>query len=143
MKELIKESVYAGVGLAAVAVEKVQTYVEEINEELESKTQTYRDEGRKIVDKWTEEVESRRDDFLNTVATSKDKFVKGVEERVDEITGKVTDSVEELGDKVVEATTDIAEAVEIPSGEELAEKGEEVVAAVKKRTTRSRAVTKK
>lgn len=142
MKEVIKESVYAGVGFAALAVEKVQTFVEELNEEFEAKTQTYRTEGRKIVEKWTEEVESRRDDFLNKVATSKDNFVKEVEEKVDQISGKVKDSVDEVGDKVVDTTTDLAESVEIPSGEELEEKGEEVVTSVKKKTARSRAVKK-
>ncbi len=101
MKELIKESVYAGVGFVALAAEKVQTYVEEFNEGLENKTENYREEGRRIVEKLTGEFESRRDEFLNKVATSKDKWVKDVEEKVDELSGKVKESVEDF-DEIID-----------------------------------------
>ncbi len=74
VEELFKTIVYTGVGVAANATEKIQKAVDEMVE----RGKLPADEGRKFVDDFVKNTESRRDEFEDrfkgSVKTIVDKF---------------------------------------------------------------------
>lgn len=109
MKELLKDSLYTGVGFAILTAEKLQKEWENIKDEMENQREESRKEGKKIVDQLFGELEDKRDDF-----------VKEIGQRKDELVGKVEDRFDNIEEKVKETTEDIAEAVNIPTRKDIA-----------------------
>lgn len=59
MEDLIKKFLYTGVGIAALTAEKMQEAVDE----LVGKGKVSEEEGKKIVDDFTDKAETRREKF--------------------------------------------------------------------------------
>ena len=74
MDDLLKKFLYTGVGLAALTTEKLQETVDE----LVGKGKVSKDEGKKIIDDFTQSVEDRRSDFEKRMQEMVDSFTASV-----------------------------------------------------------------
>lgn len=70
MEDLLKKFLYTGVGLASLTTEKLQETVDE----LVGKGKVSKDEGKKIIDDFTDRVEERRSDFEKRMQEMVDSF---------------------------------------------------------------------
>jgi len=99
--ELLKNFVYAGVGLAALTTDKVKETVEDLVE----KGKISDTEGKKIIEDFFKSTESKKDDFesklksLGDNISSKFEFLKGNDDEVDALKKKI----EELEAKLKKA----------------------------------------
>jgi polyhydroxyalkanoate synthesis regulator phasin len=109
MKELLKESVYTGIGLAVLTAEKVQKEWENLKKEMETQVKSSKKEGKKVVDEIVDDLDKRRDKLVKDLTSRKNKLVEKVEDRI-----------EVIEDKVKDTTEDLAEAVNLPTRKDLA-----------------------
>ncbi|MEH0156299.1 hypothetical protein V6R21_19265 [Limibacter armeniacum] len=70
MEELIKRFVYTGVGIVAFTAEKVK----EIVDKLVAEEKLTEEEGKKIVDEFLSNTESRKDEFESQLKVLAEKF---------------------------------------------------------------------
>ena len=104
--ELLKNFVYAGVGLASLKKDKVKETVEDLVE----KGKISDTEGKKIIEDFFKSTESKKDDFesklksLGDSVSSKFEFLKGNDDEVEALKKKI----EELEVKLAKATTPVA-----------------------------------
>ena len=100
--ELIKNFVYAGVGLASLTTDKVKETVEDLVE----KGKISDTEGKKIIEDFFKSTESKKDEFetrlksLGDTITSKFDFLKKNDEEVETLKKKI----EELEAKLKKAS---------------------------------------
>lgn len=100
--ELLKNFVYAGVGLASLTTDKVKETVEDLVE----KGKISDTEGKKIIEDFFKSTESKKDEFesklksLGDNISSKFEFLKGDDNEVDALKKKI----EELEAKLAKAT---------------------------------------
>lgn len=73
MEDLFKKLLYAGVGLVAVGAEKVQKTVDQ----LISEDKLTVEEGKKIVDEFVSNTESKKEEFESQLRLITEKVVKG------------------------------------------------------------------
>jgi len=73
MEDLIKKFLYTGVGIAALTAEKMQEAVDE----LVGKGKVSEEEGKKIVDDFTDKAETRREKFERELKEVVDNVKKG------------------------------------------------------------------
>ncbi len=70
MEDLFKKFLYTGVGLAALTTEKLQETVDE----LVGKGKVSKDEGKKIIDEFSDKVDERRSDIEKRLQEVVDNF---------------------------------------------------------------------
>ena len=127
MKDLLRNFLYTGVGLVALAAEKLQIAVDDLVEQ----GKLSQDEGKKIVDDFFKTSEAKRGEFESRVkkmaeslTTKFDVFAKegstNLRDRLNELEDKLTNS--EPAKAVREAVGDVVDEVQ------------ETVRAVKKNT---------
>jgi polyhydroxyalkanoate synthesis regulator phasin len=109
MKEILKESVYTGIGLAVLTAEKLQKEWENLKKEVDTQVKSSKKEGKKVVDDIVEDWDKRRDNLVKDITSRKNKLVEKVEDRM-----------EVIEDKVKDTTEDLAEAVNLPTRKDLA-----------------------
>jgi polyhydroxyalkanoate synthesis regulator phasin len=109
MKEILKESVYTGIGLAVLTAEKLQKEWENLKKEVDTQVKSSKKEGKKVVDDIVEDWDKRRDNLVKDITSRKNKLVEKVEDRI-----------EVIEDKVKDTTEDLAEAVNLPTRKDLA-----------------------
>jgi polyhydroxyalkanoate synthesis regulator phasin len=73
MEDLFKKLLYTGVGLVAVGAEKVQKTVDQ----LISEDKLTVEEGKKIVDEFVSNTESKKEEFESQLRLITEKVVKG------------------------------------------------------------------
>ncbi|MEL7532657.1 MAG: hypothetical protein AAFN10_15165 [Bacteroidota bacterium] len=73
MEDLIKKFLYTGVGIAALTAEKMQEAVDE----LVGKGKVSEEEGKKIVDDFTDKAETRREKFERELKEMVENVKKG------------------------------------------------------------------
>lgn len=101
--ELLKNFVYAGVGLAALTTDKVKETVEDLVE----KGKISDTEGKKIIEEFFKSTESKKDDFeakmksLGDNISSKFDFLKKEDDEV----ATLKNRIEELEAKLKKAST--------------------------------------
>ncbi|MEL6696821.1 MAG: hypothetical protein AAFP89_11285 [Bacteroidota bacterium] len=74
MEDLFKKFLYTGVGLVAMTAEKLQETVDD----LVGQGKVSKDEGKKIVNDFVEDVDNRRTDVESRVKEMVDKFTESV-----------------------------------------------------------------
>ena len=109
MKEILKESVYTGIGLAVLTAEKLQKEWENLKKEVDTQVKSSKKEGKKVVDEIVDDLDKRRDNWVKDLTSRKNKLVEKVEDRI-----------EVIEDKVKDTTEDLAEAVNLPTRKDLA-----------------------
>ncbi len=100
MADLIKKAFYTSVGITALVTEKVQDLVDDLVKQRKISL----DEGKKIVDEFWQDTETRKEEVEDRLS----KTVENVVSRFDFLTGKdvedLRERVEELEAKVKAAT---------------------------------------
>lgn len=150
MEDLFKKFLYTGVGLAAMAAEKMQETVDG----LVGEGKVSEEEGKKIVNEFAGDVEQRRTDLESRIREITDKVSVGFglpkvvsTAEYDNIVARLEAIETQLGivapkveDAMAEAQADVKEAVEEVKAE-VAEVVEEAKTTGKKTTTRGRKAT--
>lgn len=114
MEDLFKKFLYTGVGLVSLTAEKLQESVDE----LVGKGKISKDEGKKLIDDFLENADSKKDEF---------------ESKLKEVAENVVSSISVPSLKDFQALVDRIEVLEKKLGVE----AEEKVAKTKKTTKRS------
>ncbi len=122
MQDLIKNFLYTGVGLVALAAEKVQT----VADDLVKQGKISQEEGKKIVD-----------DFFKTSENRREEFEAKVKKMTESLTGKLDifakEGVNELRDRLEGLETKLTGSEPIKAVKEVANKAtEETVSKVKR-----------
>lgn len=152
MEDLFKKFLYTGVGLAALAAERLQEAVDG----MVGEGKVSEEEGKKIVNEFSSDVEQRRTDFEARIKEMTDKMATGFgfpkvvsNAEYENIVARLAAIEANLGivaptveDHVSEAQADVQEAVEEVKAE-VAEVVEEAKATAKKATSRGRKTTTK
>lgn len=133
MQDLIKNFLYTGVGLVALAAEKVQT----VADELVKQGKISQEEGKKIVD-----------DFFKTSESRREEFEAKVKKMTESLTGKLDifakEGVNELRDRLEGLESKLTGSEPVKTGKEvindMTDAIEETVAKTK-RTVRKKATT--
>ena len=93
MEDAFKRLLYAGVGIAATATEKVEKTIDELVE----KGKLSDNEGKKIIDDFLEKTETRREEFDDKFKGFVEKFgytkkadVEDLRKRIDDLEAKLT-----------------------------------------------------
>ncbi|MEO0583428.1 MAG: hypothetical protein AAF135_14480 [Bacteroidota bacterium] len=137
MEDLFKKFLYTGVGLVAMTAEKLQETVDD----LVGQGKVSKDEGKKIVNDFVEDVDNRRSDVESRVKEMVDKFTESVnlprlidQDQYEQLVSRLDAIEAKLGiDTPDEPAAPVAEAVvEAPAAEEVEE------APAPKKTTRRR-----
>jgi polyhydroxyalkanoate synthesis regulator phasin len=118
MKDLLKNFLYTGVGLVALASEKLQVAVDD----LVAQGKLSQDEGKKIVDDFFKTSESKREELESRVRKMTENFTGKFDFFSKEEVGDVRDRLEELEEKLTDAPKQVVETAK------------ETVKAVKKNT---------
>lgn len=99
MKDLIKNFLYTGVGLVALASEKVQSVVDDLVEQ----GKLSQEEGKKIVDDFFKTSESKREELENRIKKMTENLTGKLDFFSKEGVDSVRDRLEELEDKLTES----------------------------------------
>lgn len=125
MKDLIKNFLYTGIGMVALASEKVQSVVDDLVEQ----GKLSQEEGKKIVDDFFKTSESKREELENRIKKMTENLTGRLDFFSKEDADSVRDRLEELEDKLTESEPiKAAKAAVSNAAEEVAE----TVKAVKK-----------
>ncbi|MCC7222234.1 MAG: hypothetical protein IT273_00795 [Chitinophagales bacterium] len=125
MKDLIKNFLYTGVGLVALASEKVQSVVDDLVEQ----GKLSQEEGKKIVDDFFKTSESKREELENRIKKMTENLTGKFDFFSKEDVDSVRDRLEELEDKLTESEPVKAAKAAVSN---VAEEVVETVKAVKK-----------
>ncbi|MBK8472840.1 MAG: hypothetical protein IPL33_12135 [Sphingobacteriales bacterium] len=125
MKDLIKNFLYTGVGLVALASEKVQSVVDDLVEQ----GKLSQEEGKKIVDDFFKTSESKREELENRIKKMTENLTGKFDFFSKEDVDSVCDRLEELEDKLTESEPVKAAKAAVSN---VAEEVVETVKAVKK-----------
>ncbi len=125
MKDLIKNFLYTGVGLVALASEKVQSVVDDLVEQ----GKLSQEEGKKIVDDFFKTSESKREELENRIKKMTENLTGKLDFFSKEDVDSVRDRLEELEDKLTESEPVKAAKTAVSN---VAEEVVETVKAVKK-----------
>lgn len=125
MKDLIKNFLYTGVGLVALASEKVQSVVDDLVEQ----GKLSQEEGKKIVDDFFKTSESKREELENRIKKMTENLTGKLDFFSKEDVDSVRDRLEELEDKLTESEPVKAAKAAVSN---VAEEVVETVKAVKK-----------
>lgn len=111
MEELIRKFLYTGVGIVALTAEKLQEAVDE----MVGKGKVSKDEGKRIVQDFVDNMESKRDDFEDSLKEAADNMTSSLKlplfatkEDVDALMTRISSLEAKLG---TESTADVKEAV--------------------------------
>jgi polyhydroxyalkanoate synthesis regulator phasin len=96
MFELIKKTLFTGVGLAVMTKEKV----EELGKELASQAKLSEHEGKEFVDHLLKQSEDARKDFETRINSAVRKVVGGLDLASKDEVAKLSAKVEELSKKL-------------------------------------------
>ena len=137
MEDLFRKFLYTGVGLVAMTAEKLQETVDE----LVGQGKVSKDEGKKIVNDFVEDVDKRRNEVEDRVKEMVDKFTESVnlprlidQDQYEALVARLEALESKLG---AETSEPVATAVtEVPTKEEAP--AAEKKPAAKKTTRRTR-----
>lgn len=99
MKDIIKNFLYTGIGLVALASEKVQTVVDD----LVTQGKLSQDEGKKIVDDFFKTSESKREELESRIRKMTDNLSGKFDFFSKDSVETMRDRLEELEDKLTES----------------------------------------
>ncbi|MBX2840479.1 MAG: hypothetical protein KTR26_01810 [Flammeovirgaceae bacterium] len=89
MEDLFKKFLYTGVGLVALTAEKIQKVVDELVKE----ERLTLDEGKKIVDDFVQNTESKKEEFESQMKTLTEKTVSSFKfatvQQLDELRARI------------------------------------------------------
>lgn len=116
MEELFRKFLYTGVGIVALTAEKLQESVDE----LVGKGKVSKDEGKRIVQDFVDNMESKRDDFEDRLKEAADSMTSSLKlpqfatkEDVDALMTRIASLEAKLGTDVsAEVKEEVAEVVE-------------------------------
>jgi len=96
MEDLFKKFIYTGVGLVAHTAEKIQQSVNKLIEENKISA----DEGKKIVDDFVKNTQTKKEEFEGQLKSITEKVVKGFnyarKEEIEELKGRIEALEKEL-----------------------------------------------
>ena len=96
MEDLFKKFMYTGVGLVAHTVDKIQQSVNKLIEDNKISAE----EGKKIVDDFIKNTQTKKDEFESQLKSISEKVIKGFnyakKEDIDELKGRIEALEKEL-----------------------------------------------
>lgn len=118
MEELFRKFLYTGVGIVALTAEKLQESVDE----MVGKGKVSKDEGKRIVQDFVDNMESKRDDFEDRLKEAADSMTSSLKlpqfatkEEVDALMSRISSLEAKLGSEpaaeVEKEVTEVKEAV--------------------------------
>ncbi len=118
MEELFRKFLYTGVGIVALTAEKLQESVDE----MVGKGKVSKDEGKRIVQDFVDNMESKRDDFEDRLKEAADSMTSSLKlpqfatkEEVDALMSRISSLEAKLGTEpdaeVEKEVTEVKEAV--------------------------------